>query len=457
MSNKELSVVLGMGALAIFVTCLCIGCPLGLAVLAGAMSLAVFAATPRLLVPLVILAAPVTRICLSHERASGWVDRIYLSHAFLLLFLVLWLLKALKDKGLKDRLPTEMAPLIVLFCLGSATWFLLPQEGWALLRVGEFVAVFVALLGTQSLVMGKKGLSLLFGTWFLCGVYVAVTNAVSLALDPYVSEYPLGSQMTLDVMFGTEAVRAGGVGIHNGTALILNMSIFMTLAGIFYAGKPRYWVLALPFIFAMFFGQLITRSRGAFYGLLVGLCLAALWMLRSRRSVLLGVALMVSLCLGSFFVSHIGVEHSALNRLMSPVVSYTRQAGFSFRIKVWSRALDELSRLNWLGMGLGGWAVRAPDLPHGHSVFFTPVFEWGPLGVLLWPFFLFLAVRGTWIRWRKCRGTRGEHAATCLMAGLVAVALQGIASFDYTHLPFWIFLGCGWYAMERWAAEKRIL
>jgi len=443
-----------LGCVAVVWTLIGISEPFWLVPAGVLLVLLVFLASPRLLVPWVILTLPVTRICLAHGRPSGWTDRIFPSQTLLLLFLILWGVRCLKNKEARDGFPREIWPVLLLLGMGALAWPFFPHSEWGVFRVVELISLPIAFLASRSLMAGKRGMELLLGSWFLCGVFVAVTNIMSLQMEPFVRQYPLGEHWTLDVLFGEEGARAGGVGIHNGTALVLNMSLFVLLACLFATGRRVHWVVCLPFLLLMVLGELITRSRGGFYGMVVGLCLAVAWSLRSRRSVLLGVVLVIVFCVAAYFISHWGVSHGAFHRLVSPVVSSETQSGFSFRAMVWFRALDEMSRLHWLGLGLGGWAEKVSDLPHGHSIFFTPIFEFGPLGLFLWSPFLFFVIRGTCVRARMCRGTPGEFAAPWLAAGLISCGLQGIASFDYSHLPYWVFLGGIWTMLEKWAEER---
>ena len=403
---------------------------------------------PFLAVPCLIFVAPVSNVFVAFEQPNGWENRLVLSDLVIFSFALAWGLQCIRRRRVDVRLPEFLLPFAALMGLGAASIVWAPSPSQSLFRAWAMGAVVLGVSSVGTCLRQRMGFNLIAFAWFCSGLMVSATNVLSLRVEPIARSFQLCEGRTLWLLFGTEDIRAAGVSIHNGTAMCINAAFFTVLACLFACRRRALWVLASPVLLVFLHGMMVTRSRGAFVAMVAGLLIASLLVLARRRRFLTSSPIILGALLGWFLLSHLGMNVSGWRRLASPAGSFGERSGWRFRMGVWERAFRETSESAWMGMGLGGWGERLPDLPHGHSIFFTPVFELGLPGALAASGVLFSIVRGTWRRWRMCRKVGAEAEASVLVAGLVALGIQGFTSFDYLHLPLWLYLATAWGIME---------
>jgi len=224
-------------------------------------------------------------------------------------------------------------------------------------------------------------------------------------------------------------------------------------------GKNLYLVLLIPLALGVLFLIVLTQSRGAWLGAILGnVVLLALWgafsATRSWRYGLLGFsALCLVILVGG--VGWIGLE--PLERLWQEPAGMTALGSLGtlgFRQEVWRWALVATQDFPFTGCGLGTFreVVRllyplnvSPgyDIAHAHNIFLQVALDLGLPGLIAYLALLGIAcIIGLRVAYRS---SERRALALGLVGGLISLHIYGLldalAPGSKTDIVFWLTLG----------------
>lgn len=198
---------------------------------------------------------------------------------------------------------------------------------------------------------------------------------------------------------------------------------------------------------------ILTRTRGAWIGSLLGLVLVIALILLLRRD-LLGVVRTRLIYLSATGV--LGVATAALpsglskagpqsidekkDTIANTLSSLTSEGGDRGRLTVWERTVDMVTDHVIVGVGAGNWAVQYPRYDKGDTITFTHaperphnlilliLSELGAIGLLLWIFILALVFHSAWRAIKKRQHATPWLTLACVWS-LLSILVHACFSF----------------------------
>ena len=338
--------------------------------------------------------------------------------------------------------------------------------------------LFGALLGLSLVyVIGADPISAarLRTQWL--GLAVGITALVILTAL-FLTEWPSRKLLPLDGIYavlpaGPRVVdhggRIGGIGpnqIGGALALLAPLGLALSLDDNGTAQSVRS-IAAVTLVLAMTV-LLLTQSRSAYVGALLGLAFVGWW--RVSRSVWLRrrpvgrTVLHVALGLG------LALLIAAIARTwLAPLDSTTDT--LTGRLQIWTASVLLIGDHLYTGIGPGQFplvlqtafpkvgASVAPHIPHAHNFGLQALLDLGLPGGLLLGLLLALVVRGLILTARDPRDRSLQMLAVGLAGSLLAYFVYGltdtIAPGARGGLPFWLVLGLG-LACSRLPRETKV-
>ena len=359
------------------------------------------------------------------------------------LLLLTWLAVALAGGRLWPRSRYDLALIVLLSMAGVAAFrstvpaLTLPKVTSLILGVAGFRLILRLVRDRRSLagsLCAMLALALLFAL-------VGLTNGLRTSKVP-----PLGVQLGRLPRFIQELpdTQRGQVSLNQlGGALLYVIPLGLSCALAPPLRKQEGWGIAagarvLAGVVTLFLGAglLLTQSRGAWTGMLVGLmCIVGLswpW----GKWVVLG--LLIAALTAWLLWGRSSLSAALLQAFTSTRGSETSLGSVSLtgRLEIWSRAFGCIQSSPWLGCGLGTFRLLNGDAsaaksvfdvgtPHAHNVFLQVAYDLGWPGLAAYLATLFLGAR---ICWRVYRSSGGFPRALAIggLSALVAYHVYGI-------------------------------
>ena len=344
---------------------------------------------------------------------------------------------------------------------------------WARTRVDLFLAAFLAaflisgiLSPYRPVATGSVGLAAV--TIFLAfGSTAGVLKRDPSFLRPLVTAWVVGAVGA--AVWGVVLRRiAGGAAFTPelgrnalGTALLIGTILSLGLV-LERRGGPRY--LAAVGVFILLAGLVLTYTRGAWLGALVGAVL--LLGLAGVRKLVAGIA--AAALLVAVGLALVGSERAAL---ISRAASIPDLSANQDRLLLIRTSLAIFAAYPVSGTGLNTFslvypAFRLPNdrnplpLPFAHNIFVNMAAEGGILGFATFLAIVLVGVYGGW-RWHRARGPEQVTAATVLAAFVGAIVHQvfdGTLLSVHLGLGLWVLLailGVGWTRAAEPVTDRR--
>ncbi|MDE2903667.1 MAG: O-antigen ligase family protein [Chloroflexota bacterium] len=295
---------------------------------------------------------------------------------------------------------------------------------------------------------------------FWLGLAIAATGLIALSAL-FLTEWPQRKLLPLDNLYlalpaGPRVVdhggRTGGIGpnqIGGALALLTPLGLALTLDR-FGSGRRVRALAAVVLVLALGV-LLVTQSRSAYVGALVGMALVGWWRLRqctwplSRRRVA-EVALAVALA---------GLLAATVFTWLAPLDSTTDT--LTGRIEIWTASVILIGNHLYTGVGPGQFPLAmdrsfpelgasvAPHIPHAHNFVLQALLDLGLPGTVFLSFVIAAAVRGLIATMRRAADRSLQLLAVGLTGSLLAFFVYGltdtIAPGARGGLPFWLVLG----------------
>lgn len=241
-----------------------------------------------------------------------------------------------------------------------------------------------------------------------------------------------------------KVTRANGFAKSDVAGFGLNLFVFVALACFIggHGGIKR--PLAFLALFYLLMCLVLTGSKGALGGLLLGLPVAifANPVLRGRKiNWMIGMVLLLA---SAFVFNFVVFQEGRIAKSVSGGSSTKiAVASFSTRQELWKIGFEEFLTTYGLGLGNGTSAGLAEKkaLPHMHSFFFSALFDLGIAGFAV--YMAIIAKIGMRLNdMRKYGAGPFERSLACCLAGSLAAAMfQGALISEYANLLFWVILG----------------
>lgn len=246
--------------------------------------------------------------------------------------------------------------------------------------------------------------------------------------------YKLLYGLSLDYALKHSDFRAKALATPNNMALILNTAIalsFGLLPGLTSKMKRYFLFITISFLI---YGVLETKSKAGVGSLLflIMFSLTTFNYLRAKftRNALLFLSLIVVLFVG---------QSIAENR--TPRIIASEQMSANARKQIWSRGLHEFTaKAPGLGLGVGGLRYYADPMPHAHSVYFSILYDFGLIGVILLAGFLITLVVKL-LNLIRHQNTYPQMMLVASAGCLLVILVHGLVDFWYLHYLIWWSMG----------------
>lgn len=322
---------------------------------------------------------------------------------------------------------------------------------------------------TVKAVRTRRNLEQATAVFMLLGLVIATVGLLGAA---WAARWPVLRPILTLIPRAIEGLPGAEMGINTnelGGALILFLPV--SLAALDAQSGGRRWagwaVRSAALVVALYFGALLvlTQSRSAWFGAVVGIGVMACLRWRAARWVL-AVALLVA-AVGLWYAGpqaagqalFKSADQAAAGPMLSPV-------SLEGRLELWSRALYAIGDFALTGSGLGTFRqvvhtlyplyFSGPDvdLAHAHNVFLQVALDLGLLGLIA---YLALVGAALWVGWRVSRwaSSRYRWLGLGIVGSLVAFHVYGltdaIALGAKPGVAFWMLLAL---AAALWRVES---
>lgn len=269
-----------------------------------------------------------------------------------------------------------------------------------------------------------------------CAVILAGLSIWSLHfLDKNITgSYILTDGLTLDYAIKHSDFRAKSLATPNSTAFFLNIAIaFATCLLLRLKGTFKKSFLFILIVFLVF-GVLETKSKAGVGSLLVlGMFfLVAFNALRTKftRNLLIFLAVIVVL----FVLQTIGQSRT-------PRILASEEMSFTARLQIWERGLHSfIAKAPGWGLGVGGLRYYRDPMPHGHSIYFSTLFDFGIVGILSLAG-LIIALIARFLKFIPYQKTYAQMMLVASAGSLLVVLVHGLVDFSYLDYVVWWTLG----------------
>lgn len=362
--------------------------------------------------------------------------------------------------------------LSLSFYLGAATLFLYlitdrkdpPRFGLSLILLSLW-AIWVTLTTTWSVVPGPAWVKWDWAFKVICfSIFVPFIIRSRVQIEAMLLTIVF-AMSGITIAFGAKSILTGGgyghdlglaegnSGLTEGSGLALTASAIVPLL-IFFARHsrilprhPLVTVMVYSLIVAAIATAVGTHARTGLVALVV---LGALLWLTSRRKVVLGVAIMALVSVGSLLTTDRWLDR------MTTIQGYQQDHSAMSRIAVWSWTLEFVSE-NPFGGGFGSYRINqfvipAPEMPGGqleirarafHSIYFEVLGEHGYVGAAIYG----LIIVAMFANFRRVATAKDESPEALWSAGLsraltisALVYLAGGAFIGIAFQPFLYYL-----------------
>lgn len=345
-----------------------------------------------------------------------------------------------------------VAVLVVLRRIGLGQ----PPLAWSAPLAWYLALLLWVLIDLPSAVDNQLAVSqtgqLIGGLLFIATVLAAITTArdvrrlmtVFVGVSAILAVTSLSTGEALQARFGGGLITGRASGIFtepNQLGAMCSMAALVAIGLTLAARKPSVKLLGVVATLAIISGLLLSLSRGAWIGFILGIIVLLFMLPRARRAlVALAIPLIaLAAALGAFAPGNPAV--SVITERLGTTVTGNVSNPYDERPAIWKEALREIRESPVTGEGPGGFPVAAslsgsqaqtvaPD--HAHNILLTWAAESGiPAALLLIGFAAHVLARTHSVS-SKLRSGRLDHDRATL-SGLAAAAasIVGQGSVDY--------------------------
>lgn len=388
-------------------------------------------------------------------------QRFYLHVVVLLPLIIVWALqKVSKTVKARERTPLDVVLLlVVIYEMISLIWT--PSFSYGSLTLLVLCLNYLLFYISGAIIRDEEILRKCVTFWIVSGV-IASTGVVLTNYWLDVGKvYEFGNyafQFSLRRLHG----RASGLAGCDHVAGFLNMTIAFTIGAMLVTQRQgrRYYLFLL--VLYMFYGMILTGSRGAFIGLIGQLIFLLYMYLPFRRKLIRNSVIIAIILLLMVFVAKPGFidrlligfgYHGELLFSEERGLGYSEElglsaAGLDIRLYWWEKVLKimiENPIFLITGLGIGGFVYYSQTSPEVNNIAFAFFYEMGIFGIILSIFFFATLVRSLTYYFKTCQN---RYLYIMLLASTMALiadpGIHGLIDYDLNSFGsrlFWFPLG----------------
>jgi len=291
--------------------------------------------------------------------------------------------------------------------------------------------------------------------WIIFGLLVAAFSfwVACNSIQTFTNSIKIFEKLTFKTQLIVDTIKGAGLGTPHFTSFVLNMFIGITY-GMFLAEKrgSRKVFLGTVMLF-MILSNLLTLTKAGFVSLIVMLHFFLFSFHRLRKNFFRNLTLMYAVLLLLFMLQ---LKISREFRVEG-TPRFLNKAGYAGAIDsrakyVWIPGVKKLLRSGCLGLGVGTFTY-ATISPHGHSIYFSTLFDFGIIGAIALLAMLFIIVKNFLIM-IKFQETYLQIMFLSCCGVLVSIGVHGLVDLEYNTPVIWLFLG--FYAATFLLAQKEL-
>ena len=247
--------------------------------------------------------------------------------------------------------------------------------------------------------------------------------------------------------------RAGGFDIHDNISAFINLSLFLGLGMLFTCKKTYQKVLLSLMVFSNMIIVYLTYSRGALFGMLVGLFVFLAFHPVYRKNLLRYSVTTFALMLCLFLFIYRNNMEMAILRI-TVIFKNFGASGTTARITIWKDGLRHLWEHFFLGHGIGGFRMTFGH-PHAHNIYFSVLFDVGFIGFTLLVWIIGIMIKNLRQGLSKLTASKYRILLSGYIGGLCAFGFHALVDFDYTWIHcIWVYLALGFCIVRVGLSEE---
>lgn len=358
-----------------------------------------------------------------------------------LVVLMSWLLHRIanfQNKGTEDSFRKI---LFIFFCWAFLSLFWAPGVSkHHFFQLALFSINFLLFYLLSDAVNEEKFYRKLMVCWVVFGTIVAVLTILSAVFNAKkIYSIKVLDYLTFKLTILAPPTRAESIANCNETAFFLNLVICIAIGMMLTAQNRFKSVTVAGAIVLMMLANFLTLSRAGAGALLIMLYFLLFFIKQLRKRFVRNFIIVNGIVIALLLIQmNIFQEKRATPRLMAHKVAAKSQSRPSLLWNPGFKMMDERGSI-WGGLGIGGFKqyIKAP---HAHSIFFSVLFDFGVVGVMIILGFIFLLLKKMVVMWRQ-QHTYLQKMAMCCYGGIVAIGVHGLVDFEYNTPSVWLFLG----------------
>ena len=351
-----------------------------------------------------------------------------------------------------------MVPALVFVASGFVSILFAQNRPWAARSALNLLYMLALMLACKTLM--QTGLDL---RKVLVAVIIASTVVALLGVIQY---YGLFGQRRIADSYG-ELQTPSTIGHNNFAAAFVIMAIPATLAVLIAASRIRVTVAYSASLFAQLYYLIVTASRGAWAGCVVGSLLWIIWafvlpalrrskgLRRSRKAIVIVLPLVFAVA--ALVIASPSTRSLVLDKAAS-MIDFNDKP-IQFRLLTWRSTLSMIAE-HPLGVGLANYEMTYPEyrspeehritgrfkkVKHAHNEYLQTTAELGVYGTVAFLFLIVSFFRAGARAARNARAPRDKLMLQAVLVGQLAMLVHSLFSFP-SHLPvtlmmFWVYCG----------------
>lgn len=263
----------------------------------------------------------------------------------------------------------------------------------------------------------------------------------------------LGLNFTFKAQAIFHKIRAAALGTPHLTSFVLNMFTGITLGMMLAEKKGSRKLMLGLIILLMMLSNLLTLTKAGIVALIVMLHFFVIFFKRLRKHFFRNLILMYTVIGLLFFLQlKISREHREEGTPRFLYGAGYTEATTSRTKFVWLPGVKEFLKSGCLGLGVGTFTYATVS-PHAHSIYFSTLFDFGIVGIVILAMLLIILVRNFLIM-VSFQKTYLQTMFLACCAVMVSIGVHGILDFEYNTPVIWLFMG--FYTATWLLAQKEL-
>ena len=327
----------------------------------------------------------------------------------------------------------------------AALWWMLALIGWTVFALLSAVDTELALKQIALLCGGLVFMTVVLAACRrMADVRVILGSLSAVAAGIAIMGFASADEMRAEFggSIATGRLVGGAFDHPNQLGVVCSMAALITVGLILGARSQWSRAAGVAALLLLVGGLMLSLSRGAWIGTMLGLLYLALVLPTARRAILLGGAPLVVIAL---FIGSFAPRNAQLEVVQQRFRALTVKSPYDDRPAIWAEALREIRADPLTGQGPGGFPVASARAGseatmvaayHAHNLLLTWAAESGiPAAVLVVGFFIALGAVTHRAGRAALRQRDGKERAViaAMFAAVIAILGQGLVDFTWRN------------------------